>query len=59
MGPLGGGGSDRDVSGGISVRRVEDMTEALWGTRVSPRAKCYMKMRPLYQPQSMQTEAVA
>ena len=25
---------DRDVSGGrISVRRVEDITEALWGTR--------------------------
>jgi putative transposase len=21
---------------GISVRRVEDITEALWGTRVSP-----------------------
>ena len=23
-------------SAGISVRRVEDITEALWGTRVSP-----------------------
>jgi len=23
---------------GVSVRRVEDITEALWGTRVSPSA---------------------
>lgn len=22
---------------GVSVRRVEDITEALWGTKVSPR----------------------
>jgi hypothetical protein len=47
---------------GISVRRVEDITETLWGTRVSPlawSAKCYMNMRPLYQPQVLQTEAVA
>lgn len=22
--------------GGVSVQRVEDITEALWGTRVSP-----------------------
>jgi putative transposase len=29
-------GADRDVSGRVSVRRVEDITEALWGTRVSP-----------------------
>jgi transposase-like protein len=29
--------ADRDVYlAGISVRRVEDITEALWGTRVSP-----------------------
>src|ERR1700723_2628906 len=33
---LGRGGAGRDVSGWISVRRVEDITEALWGTRVSP-----------------------
>jgi hypothetical protein len=26
----------RDVLACISVRRVEDITEALWGTRVSP-----------------------
>jgi hypothetical protein len=77
---------------GISVRRVEDITEALWGTRVSPStvsnlnkkiyakieaclnlaaarlrhiagttwsAKCYMNMRPLYQQQQSETEAVA
>jgi hypothetical protein len=32
----GGGRLDRDVSGGVSVCRVEDITEALWFTRVSP-----------------------
>src|SRR5262245_44206788 len=26
--------ADRDVCGRVSVRRVEDITEALWGTRV-------------------------
>ena len=36
-GELSRGSADRDVSGGDSVRRVEDITEALWGTRVSPR----------------------
>ncbi len=25
---------------GVSVRRVEDITEALWGTRVSPSTRC-------------------
>src|SRR3984885_8821942 len=35
-GELGRGIPDRDVPAGISVRRVEDITEALWGTRVSP-----------------------
>ena len=36
---------------GVSVRRVEDITEALWGTKVSPgtisnlnRMKCYNKV---------------
>jgi putative transposase len=33
---LGRAGLDRDVFGGVSVRRVEDITEALRGTRVSP-----------------------
>jgi hypothetical protein len=34
---LGRGSADRDVLGGhFSSRRVEDITEALWGTRVSP-----------------------
>jgi transposase-like protein len=27
---------DRDVPAGISVRRGDDITEARWGTRVSP-----------------------
>ena len=31
-----GGSPHRDVSGGASVRRVEDITEALWGSKVSP-----------------------
>ena len=36
-GEFGGGSPDRDVPGRrVSVRRVEDITEALWGTRVSP-----------------------
>ena len=26
----------KDHLGGVSVRPVEDITEALWGTRVSP-----------------------
>ena len=33
---LGRGGSDRDVSGRHLVRRLEDITEAQWGTRMSP-----------------------
>ena len=28
--------SDRNDLAGVSVRRVEDITEALWGTKVSP-----------------------
>jgi transposase-like protein len=28
--------SDEEALIGVSVRRVEDITEALWGTRVSP-----------------------
>ena len=31
-----GGSPHRDVSGGASVRRVEDITEALRGSKVSP-----------------------
>lgn len=34
-GKLGGGSVDRDVLAGVSVRRVEDISEALWGSRVS------------------------
>ena len=30
------GSPGRDVSAGVSAPRVEDITEALWGTRVSP-----------------------
>jgi transposase-like protein len=31
---------------GISVRRVEDITEALWGTRVSPSTVSNLKPAP-------------
>lgn len=30
------GSHDRNYLAGVSVRRVEDITEALWGSKVSP-----------------------
>ena len=48
-------GIDRDVYlAGISVRRVEDITEALWGTRVSP-SRCRASTRR-YTPRSRLAE---
>ena len=38
---------------GLFAKRLE-RARFLW-----PSAKCYMNMRPLYQPQVVQTEAVA
>jgi transposase-like protein len=41
---------------GVSVRRVEDITEALWGTRVSPSTvselnqKIYVQIEEVAQP---------
>jgi transposase len=41
------------VAGALAAARLRYIVGTAWST------KCYMNMRPLYQPQLMQTEVVA
>ena len=47
----------RGAGAGIAVRKTETEHRYIAGTAWS--ARCYMNMRPLYQPQVVQTDAVA